>query len=205
MKLKDLIEQYGEYEVSKTKSDWCDAGHITLELNKPKPKTVWDLEHGDEYVRITGTGGVSECEVCTKITYDRQRDVGNVFLTKEEAEKLSADAAKVAEETKAEAKKALDDAKTEAEKILEEAKEKAEEVRDVAADTVTKTVEEVKETAEEELEEVKEAVVTMAETAEEIKDAAEDTVTEAKEEIAKTASEEQKKAKKKTSRKKKAE
>ena len=87
MKLKDLIEQYGEYEVSKTKSDWCDAGHITLELNKPKPKTVWDLEHGDEYVRITGTGGVSECEVCTKITYDRQRDVGNVFLTKEEAEK----------------------------------------------------------------------------------------------------------------------
>ena len=144
-------------------------------------------------------------EADTQLKNAKEEAEKTVNSAKEEAEKLSSEAAKAAEETKAEAKKALDDAKTEAEKILEEAKEKAEEVRDVAADTVTKTVEEVKETAEEELEEVKEAVVTMAETAEEIKDAAEDTVTEAKEEIAKTASEEQKKAKKKTSRKKKAE
>ena len=78
MKLKELVEQYGEYTVPQELID---------KLEKPKPKSVWDLEHGDEYVRITGTGGVSECEVCTKITYDRQRDVGNVFLTKEEAEK----------------------------------------------------------------------------------------------------------------------
>ncbi len=88
MKLKDLMEKYGEYEVnSKCVVGECEIERIVIDLTKPKPKSVWDLEHGEEYVRITGTGGVSECEVCTKITYDRQRDVGNVFLTKEEAEK----------------------------------------------------------------------------------------------------------------------
>jgi len=86
MKLKELVEQYGEYDVGLIEtpkgqeSEWA-----RIHLFNPKPKSVWDLEHGDEYVRITGTGGVSECEVCTKITYDRQRDVGNVFLTKEDA------------------------------------------------------------------------------------------------------------------------
>jgi len=88
MKLKELVAQYGEYDVGLIEtpkgqeSEWA-----RIHLFKPKPKSVWELEHGDEYVRITGTGGVSECEVCTKITYDRQRDIGNVFLTREDAEK----------------------------------------------------------------------------------------------------------------------
>lgn len=88
MKLKDLIEQYGEYEVSATKGDWCDAGHITLELNKPKPKTVWDLEKGDNHHWIDITG-----DVCINVPWKdteedkRSREIGIVFLTKEEAEK----------------------------------------------------------------------------------------------------------------------
>lgn len=85
MKLKDLVEKYGEYEVSETKGDWCDAGHVTLELNKPTPKTVWDLEVGDGFYCLCSDGTIlyyrfasyNSCEI----------ENGNAFLTKEEAEK----------------------------------------------------------------------------------------------------------------------
>lgn len=80
MKLKDLMEQYGEYTVP---DEWIDK------LEKPKPKTVWDLKDGDSHVWVDSFGEVDvddvkweECEC------DRQaRAVGNVFLTEEEAEK----------------------------------------------------------------------------------------------------------------------
>ena len=87
MKLKDLLEKYGEYEVSETKGDWCDANRITLELKKPKHKTVWDLEKGDNYFVVYNDGDVVEhiwCDTCLGKSF---RDHGNVFLTKEEAEK----------------------------------------------------------------------------------------------------------------------
>ncbi|MDU1599122.1 hypothetical protein [Peptostreptococcus anaerobius] len=52
-----------------------------------KPKTIWDLETKDskEYYRIEASGFVEES--CFNATYDKYvRDMGNAFLTKEEAE-----------------------------------------------------------------------------------------------------------------------
>lgn len=85
MKLKDLLEKYGEYEVSETKGDWCDAGHITLEINKPKPNSIWELKNGDWYHCINVKGEVMS-DVWREVVYP-EREVGNAFLTKEEAEK----------------------------------------------------------------------------------------------------------------------
>lgn len=85
MKLKDLLEKYGEYEVSETKGDWCDAGHITLEINKPKPNSIWELKNGDWYYCINVKGEVMS-DVWREVVYP-EREVGNAFLTKEEAEK----------------------------------------------------------------------------------------------------------------------
>lgn len=87
MKLKDLIEQYGEYEVSETKGDWCDANHVTLELKKPKPKTVWDLKNDDEYYYINADGYVNLSMYAEIESEENGVSVGNTFLTEEEAEK----------------------------------------------------------------------------------------------------------------------
>ncbi len=86
MKLKDLIEQYGEYEVSETKGDWCDAGHVTLELKKPSPKTVWDLKNDDVYYYINADGYVNISTYAEIESEENGVNVGNTFLTKEEAE-----------------------------------------------------------------------------------------------------------------------
>lgn len=83
MKLKDLLEKYGEYEVSETKGDWCDAGHITLEINKPKPNSIWELKNGDWYHCINVKGEVMS-DVWREVVYP-EREVGNAFLTKEDA------------------------------------------------------------------------------------------------------------------------
>ncbi len=86
MKLKDLMEQYGDYEVSETKGDWYDANHVTLELKKPKPKSVWDLKDEDLYYWIDGLGNVRKEHVWRDESADPMaRAVGNVFLTREEA------------------------------------------------------------------------------------------------------------------------
>lgn len=94
MKLRDLIEQYGEYEVldngnpvmTATKKDVRGFTDV-LFLKKPKQKTVWDLEKGDKYFYTYGNSvyyaywGNSEY-------YDQLRTLaGDIFLTKEEAEK----------------------------------------------------------------------------------------------------------------------
>lgn len=86
MKLKDLMEQYGEYDVVLSKRE--ATNEIMIEGRKPKPKTVWDLEKGDNHHWIDITG-----DVCINVPWkdteeDKQaREIGNVFLTKEEAEK----------------------------------------------------------------------------------------------------------------------
>lgn len=83
MKLKDLMEKYGEYEVSETKGDWCDAGHITLELNKPKPSSIWELKNGDWYYCIN-VKGETMSDVWREVVYP-EREVGNAFLTEKDA------------------------------------------------------------------------------------------------------------------------
>lgn len=85
MKLKDLMEKYGEYEVnSKCVVGECEIERIVIDLTKPKPKTVWDLEENDGFFVLTSDG---------KILYykfgcynNHEIECGSAFLTYTEAE-----------------------------------------------------------------------------------------------------------------------
>ena len=86
MKLKELVEKYGEQEVL----CWAERADESLEwvnikLEPPKPKTVWDLQEGDEYFLITTYGTAMR-----KFAVGKSDNVyvknGNVRLTEEEAE-----------------------------------------------------------------------------------------------------------------------
>lgn len=77
MKLKELIGQYGEYEVS---------DELIAQFKKPKPKTVWELEKGDNYFVIYNDGDVMEYKWCDSALGKSYRDRGWAFLTREEAE-----------------------------------------------------------------------------------------------------------------------
>lgn len=66
----------------------CVKSEEDLEPYVEKPKTVWDLQNGDEYYYIDMCGdfdittfGVGSCLVDKKMI-----EIGNAFLTKEEAE-----------------------------------------------------------------------------------------------------------------------
>lgn len=95
MKLKDLMEKYGEREIAefdfeeafeKLDHDEND-GAVLIEVLKKKPKTIWDLEEGDNYILETDTGGIMDCEVRHKEIFEKSREVGNIFLDQYEAEK----------------------------------------------------------------------------------------------------------------------
>ena len=71
--------------------NWEDIKALVIEKaeaeKKLKPKTIWDLETKDskEYYRIEASGFVEES--CFNATYDKYvREVGNAFITREEAE-----------------------------------------------------------------------------------------------------------------------
>lgn len=58
-----------------------------LETYIDKPKTVWELQDGDTYYSIYGNGNVSSEKKWFDDDYENNyREIGNVFLTKEEAE-----------------------------------------------------------------------------------------------------------------------
>lgn len=77
MKLKDLNEKYGEYEV---KESFMDL------LIKPEPKTVWDLEEGDKCYHVYEDGYIALKTWHGNIYEYNIRNLGNVFLTEEDAE-----------------------------------------------------------------------------------------------------------------------
>lgn len=85
MKLKDLMEKYGEYEVVLSKRE--ATNEIMIEGRKPKPKTVWDLTVGDTQYNINPHGIVVPLLWDGGFGDTSRRDFGSVFLTKEEAEK----------------------------------------------------------------------------------------------------------------------
>lgn len=76
MKLKELIEQYGDYEVQE--------GFLDL-LEKLKPCNVWELEIEDDYYVITASGDISLFTWLSESSEKEARSIGNVFLTREEA------------------------------------------------------------------------------------------------------------------------
>ena len=77
MKLKELIEKYGEYEVKE--------GFLN-QLEKPKPKTIYDLKDGDKYYGITDGGGTFFSIWENSGNNKKHIEIGNVFLMEEEAE-----------------------------------------------------------------------------------------------------------------------
>ena len=89
MKLKDLIEKYGEQEVL----CWAERADESLEwvnikLEPPKPKSVWDLGKGDSHVIVDECGKIREYGDWLNCSAEKNiRDIGNVFLTREDAEK----------------------------------------------------------------------------------------------------------------------
>lgn len=90
MKLKDLVEKYGEQEVLCSWAERADESleWVNIKLEPPKPKTVWDLKKGDNHCWVDISGAV-----CIDFSWrdDEEdklsREAGNVFLTEEEAEK----------------------------------------------------------------------------------------------------------------------
>lgn len=79
MKLEELLEKYKGYEVKEGFLDF---------LEKPKPKTIWDLENEDSYWYFDTFDGTLNIGCWDDFEVDRlRRKHGNCFLTKEEAEK----------------------------------------------------------------------------------------------------------------------
>jgi len=78
IKLSEIESKYFEYLV--------DEDKLKELLVKPKPKTVWDLIKGDIYYFIETNGEVYSCHWLADEQDLSRREIGNVFLTKEEAE-----------------------------------------------------------------------------------------------------------------------
>ena len=77
MKLNELMEKYGDYEVK--------DGFMDL-LEKPKPNSVWDLKNGDVYYFLTAYGYVMKTVWVNTNTDNEKLSIGNAFLTEEDAE-----------------------------------------------------------------------------------------------------------------------
>lgn len=77
MKLNELMEKYGEYEVKE--------GFMDL-LEKPKPKNVWDLKSGDRYFFLTASGIIQGAFWHDDISDHNRLSIGNISLTEEAAE-----------------------------------------------------------------------------------------------------------------------
>lgn len=79
MKLHEFIEKYGDREI-------VDLEKFESSLEKPKPRTAWDLRDGDTFYwfrgRVNEWKWDNSNEVCLEL-----RESGNVFLTYEEASK----------------------------------------------------------------------------------------------------------------------
>lgn len=78
IKLNEIQAKYGEYLV--------DEDKLKELLVKPKPKTVWDLEYGDKHYCLDNAGNINYITWHEDAYNLFQRESGNVFLTKEEAE-----------------------------------------------------------------------------------------------------------------------
>lgn len=84
--LKNIIENYSE-ELKYLSSSEIENLQALLEDIKDRPKNIWDLETkgGETYYRLYGVGDIVRETFNTK--YDEgARDIGNAFLTREEAE-----------------------------------------------------------------------------------------------------------------------
>lgn len=86
-----LIEDIKKYVIERTEAFEKELNEevkqMIKEANQGQVKSVWDLKiaDGEKYYRLDGEGDVDIEDFNTK--YDEQaRDIGNAFLTREEAE-----------------------------------------------------------------------------------------------------------------------
>lgn len=79
MKLKDLINKFGEYDVPQELIDKFEL------LEKHKPKTIWNLKYNDLYNWIDGEGNIGTHHWCEDEIDLNLRKAGNTFLTYKEA------------------------------------------------------------------------------------------------------------------------
>lgn len=77
IKLKDIAEKYGEYGI--------DENKLKEILIESKPKTIWDLKENDNYYMWLNGKLYTAIWGDSKIDHTRA-EIGNIFLTKEEAE-----------------------------------------------------------------------------------------------------------------------
>lgn len=78
IKVKDIAEKYGEYEI--------DENKLKKLLVEPKPKSIWDLKLGDTYYCISEDGFIFESKWNSDGIDNYRRAAGNCFLTHKEAE-----------------------------------------------------------------------------------------------------------------------
>ena len=78
IKVEEIAEKYKGYEVDEEK--------LKEFLILPKPRTVWDLKVGNKYYFIDDTLYVIESTWVNETIDINRRNVGNCFLTREEAE-----------------------------------------------------------------------------------------------------------------------
>ena len=77
--VNEFLEQYKDYKIK-------DEEALLKLLEKPRPKTVWDLQDDDEYWWLYGDGTIGR-SVWMGSTLDKdRRDIGNCYLTEEDAE-----------------------------------------------------------------------------------------------------------------------
>lgn len=77
VKLNELLDKYGEYEVSEDR--------LKEFLVEPKPKSIWDLKEGDRYWCINSFGVVNSDEWLGGNSDIERRKIGNCFLIEKEA------------------------------------------------------------------------------------------------------------------------
>lgn len=78
IKLKDIAEKYGEYEL--------DEDKLKEILIEPKPKTVWDLKKGDKYQTFAFDGSITTYEYGNDKHDKALIEIGIGYVTEKEAE-----------------------------------------------------------------------------------------------------------------------
>lgn len=76
------IKEYIDEKVEQFKSELIKS----IEKKENNPKTVWDLKGGDKYYFITIDGEIDSFAFSHHCFDIRTREIGNMFLTQEEAE-----------------------------------------------------------------------------------------------------------------------
>lgn len=78
IKVEEIAEKYKGYEVDEEK--------LKEFLTPPTPKTVWNLKNSDRYWSISGYADVYNKTWKNVVVDNWRRNIGNCFLTKEDAE-----------------------------------------------------------------------------------------------------------------------